>query len=79
MYSWHSEQMARSHHHRFYSLIVFATKIMTSDSEDGNGEPINKGACRKGQRRFAFQEIAAIIRTVERLMQQHGMTRRESM
>ena len=46
---------------------------MTSDSEDGNGEPIKKGACRKRWRRFTIQEKAAIIRTVERLMQQHGM------
>ncbi|KAI2490353.1 DNA binding protein [Fragilaria crotonensis] len=51
---------------------------MTSDSEDDNGEPVNKGAYRKGRRRFTIQEKAAIIRTVERLMQQHGMTRREA-
>jgi hypothetical protein len=60
--------------HRFHSLNVVATKTMTSDSEDGNGKPINKGACRKGQRRFTIQENAAIIRIFERLMQQHGMT-----
>ena len=51
---------------------------MTSDSGDDNGEPINKGAYRKGWRRFTIQEKAAIIRTVERLMQQHGMTRHEA-
>jgi hypothetical protein len=48
------------------------------EDEDDDGEPINKEACRKGQRRFTIQEKAAIIQTVERLMQQHGMTRRKA-
>ena len=51
---------------------------MTSDDEGENGEPANKEAYRKGCRRFTIQEKASIIRTVERLMQQHGMTRREA-
>ncbi len=51
---------------------------MTSDNKGDNGEPADKEACRKGRRRFTFQEKAAIIRTVERLMKQHGRTRREA-
>ena len=51
---------------------------LDNEDEDDDGEPINKEACRKGRRRFTIQEKAAIIRTVERLMQQHGMTRREA-
>ena len=51
---------------------------LDNEDEDDDGELINKEACRKGRRRFTIQEKAAIIRTVERLMQQHGMTRREA-
>jgi hypothetical protein len=53
-------------------------EIMTLDDKGDNGEPENKEACRKGCRRFTIQKKAAIIRTMERLMQQHGMTRREA-
>jgi hypothetical protein len=56
----------------------YIKEIMTSDDEGDNGEPANKEACRNGRRRFKIQEKAAIIRTVEHLMQQHGMTRREA-
>ena len=51
---------------------------MTSDDKGVNGEPTNKEARRKGHRRLTIQEKAAIIRTVERLMQQHGLTRHEA-
>jgi hypothetical protein len=51
---------------------------MTSDNEDDNAEPMNREAQRKGRRRFTIQEKASIIRTVGRLMEQHGMTRREA-
>ena len=56
----------------------YLKEIMTSDDEGDNGEPANKKACGKGRRRLTIQEKAAIIRTEERLMQQHGMTRREA-
>ena len=56
----------------------YLKEIMTSDDKGDNGEPANKEACRKGRRRFTIQEKAAIIWTVERLMQQHGMTRHEA-
>ena len=55
---------------------------MNSDSdEDGNnGEAIDseEAPSKKRRRRFTIQEKASLIRTVERLMAQHGMTRREA-
>ncbi|KAI2504168.1 hypothetical protein MHU86_10282 [Fragilaria crotonensis] len=51
---------------------------MASDNEDDNVEPMNREARKKGRRRFTIQEKASIIRTVARLMEQHGMTRREA-
>jgi hypothetical protein len=57
----------------------YLKEIMTSDDEGrDNGEPANKEAYRKGRRRYTIQEIASIIRTVEHLMQQHGMTHHEA-
>jgi hypothetical protein len=65
----------------WFSVATHSTipkEIMPSDNEGDNDEPANKEACRKGRRRFTIQDKAAIIRTVERLMQQHGMTRHEA-
>ena len=65
----------------WFSVATHSTipkEIMPSDNEGDNGEPANKEACRRGRKRFTIQEKAAIIWTVERLMQQHGMTRREA-
>ena len=52
---------------------------MISDNEDDDGEPTTKEAsCKEKRRRFTIQEKASLIRTVERLIEQHGMTRREA-
>ena len=73
------EQMARSilsgSSFQLVRRYCYLNIIVTSDNEGDNEEPANIEACRRGQRRFTIQEKAAIIRTAERLMQQHGMTR----
>ena len=58
---------------------------MTSDNENDDEEyeePQHTQSTqirdKRKQRRFTIQEKASIIRTVERLMEQHGMSRREA-
>jgi transposase-like protein len=49
------------------------------DDEEGEDDEVpTSGAGRRTRKRYSIQEKASIIRTVDRMMQRHGMTRNEA-